>query len=238
MRGNKKLSDLQQAISTWKSRRRRQAARLVQEAPRQERQRRTDVSHGREQARRGRRPAAAVEEPAAGPRPEGGPSSARPARSPGGSGCAATARCILMTLPALGLLLLFNYLPLLGNVVAFQDYDPYSSTTASPRSCTAPGSASSSSSACSTTRTSGTRCRTPWCCSSLQLVLFFPIPIALALLINSVIRPRVRAVSQAIMYLPHFFSWVLVVTVFQQIFGGAGHHRADPASSTAATAST
>ncbi len=24
------------------------------------------------------------------------------------------------------------------------------------------------------------------------------------------------------MYLPHFFSWVLVVTVFMQIFGGAG----------------
>lgn len=57
---------------------------------------------------------------------------------------------------------------------------------------------------------------------SLQLVLFFPIPILLALVINSVIRPRVRAVAQAIMYLPHFFSWVLVVTVFQQIFGGAG----------------
>jgi putative aldouronate transport system permease protein len=56
----------------------------------------------------------------------------------------------------------------------------------------------------------------------LQLVLFFPVPIALALVINSVIRPRVRAVAQAIMYLPHFFSWVLVVTVFQQILGGAG----------------
>ena len=32
---------------------------------------------------------------------------------------------ILMTLPAVLLLLVFNYVPLLGNVVAFQDYDPY-----------------------------------------------------------------------------------------------------------------
>jgi putative aldouronate transport system permease protein len=56
----------------------------------------------------------------------------------------------------------------------------------------------------------------------IQLVLFFPVPIALALSINSVINPRVRAVAQAIMYLPYFFSWVLMVTVFQQIFGGAG----------------
>lgn len=27
---------------------------------------------------------------------------------------------------------------------------------------------------------------------------------------------------QSITYLPHFFSWVIVVTIFQQIFGGAG----------------
>jgi putative aldouronate transport system permease protein len=56
----------------------------------------------------------------------------------------------------------------------------------------------------------------------LQLVLYFPIPILLALLINSVVRPRVRAVAQAVLYLPHFFSWVLVIAVFQQLFGGAG----------------
>jgi len=55
-----------------------------------------------------------------------------------------------------------------------------------------------------------------------QLLLFFPIPILLALLINSVLRPRVRAVAQAVLYLPHFFSWVLVIAVFQQMFGGAG----------------
>lgn len=32
---------------------------------------------------------------------------------------------LLMTLPAVGLLLVFTYVPLLGNVVAFQDYDVY-----------------------------------------------------------------------------------------------------------------
>ncbi|MBT2675678.1 sugar ABC transporter permease, partial [Streptomyces sp. ISL-14] len=32
---------------------------------------------------------------------------------------------LLMTLPAIALVLLFNYVPILGNVVAFQDYDPY-----------------------------------------------------------------------------------------------------------------
>ena len=72
----------------------------------------------------------------------------------------------------------------------------------------------------------------------LQLTLFFPVPILLALFINSFVRPRVRAVAQAILYLPHFFSWVLVVTVFQQMFGGAGHHRADAAGARPRAAST
>src|SRR5688500_1416558 len=52
--------------------------------------------------------------------------------------------------------------------------------------------------------------------------MYYPFSIRLALLINLLFRPRVRAISHAILYLPHFFSWVLVIAVFQQLFGGAG----------------
>ena len=38
---------------------------------------------------------------------------------------------------------------------------------------------------------------------------------------------------QSIVYLPHFFSWVLVVTLFQQMFGGAGAAQPVPARATA-----
>src|SRR5262249_16912203 len=55
-----------------------------------------------------------------------------------------------------------------------------------------------------------------------QLVFYFPIPILLALLLNSVMGRRIRTVVQSVVYLPHFFSWVLVVTIFQQMLGGAG----------------
>jgi putative aldouronate transport system permease protein len=34
--------------------------------------------------------------------------------------------------------------------------------------------------------------------------------------------PHIRTVIQSVVYLPHFFSWVLVVTLFQQMLGGAG----------------
>jgi putative aldouronate transport system permease protein len=58
--------------------------------------------------------------------------------------------------------------------------------------------------------------------SLVQLVLFFPIPILLALLLNTVIKERLRNFIQSVVYLPHFFSWVLTITIFQQMIGGAG----------------
>ncbi|GHI03511.1 polysaccharide ABC transporter ATP-binding protein [Streptomyces cellostaticus] len=129
---------------------------------------------------------------------------------------------ILMTLPVIVLLLLFNYVPLLGNVVAFQDYDPYVSSNGVTAVFHSPWVGVEQFSRMLDDPLFWDAAKNTLVLFVLQLVFFFPIPIALALLINSVIRPRVRAVAQAIMYLPHFFSWVLVVTVFQQILGGAG----------------
>lgn len=129
---------------------------------------------------------------------------------------------ILMTLPVLVLLLVFNYVPLLANVIAFQDYDPYAAGNGITAVFHSPWVGMEQFARMLDDPLFWGSVRNTIVLFLLQLVLFFPVPIVLALVINSVIRPRVRAVAQAIMYLPHFFSWVLVVTVFQQVFGGAG----------------
>ncbi|MFE6286915.1 ABC transporter permease [Streptomyces sp. NPDC057877] len=129
---------------------------------------------------------------------------------------------VLMTLPALLLVLVFNYVPILGNVVAFQEYDPYVSENGFVAIFHSPWVGFEQFARIFEDSAFWDAVSNTLVLFFLQLVLFFPIPIVLALLINSVIRPRVRAVAQAILYLPHFFSWVLVITVFQQIFGGAG----------------
>ncbi|UPZ28655.1 ABC transporter permease subunit [Streptomyces sp. LRE541] len=129
---------------------------------------------------------------------------------------------VLMTLPAVLLVLVFNYIPILGNVVAFQEYDPYVSDNGFVAIFHSPWVGFEQFSRLFEDSAFWDAVRNTLVLFGLQLLLFFPVPILLALLINSVIRPRVRAVSQAILYLPHFFSWVLVITVFQQIFGGAG----------------
>ncbi|MBW8798375.1 MAG: sugar ABC transporter permease [Streptomyces sp.] len=129
---------------------------------------------------------------------------------------------ILMTLPAVLLLLVFNYLPILGNIVAFQDYDPYISDNGIVSMLHSAWVGLENFQQIFADSAFWNAVKNTLVLFFLQLVLFFPIPIALALLINSVVRPRVRAIAQAVLYLPHFFSWVLVISVFQQIFGGAG----------------
>jgi putative aldouronate transport system permease protein len=44
----------------------------------------------------------------------------------------------------------------------------------------------------------------------LNLVLYFPAPIILAILVNEVRHNSFRRVAQSLMYLPHFFSWVVL----------------------------
>jgi putative aldouronate transport system permease protein len=129
---------------------------------------------------------------------------------------------LLMTVPAIVLVLVFNYLPILGNVVAFQDYDPYVSDNGIVSILHSPWVGLENFQQIFQDSAFWNAVKNTLVLFFVQLVLYFPIPIGLALLINSVVRPRVRAVSQAILYLPHFFSWVLVIAVFQQLFGGAG----------------
>ncbi|MFI5822491.1 ABC transporter permease [Streptomyces rishiriensis] len=129
---------------------------------------------------------------------------------------------LLMTLPALLLVLVFSYVPILGNVVAFQDYDPYVSDNGIVSILHSPWVGFDNFQRIFADSAFWGAVRNTLVLFGLQLVLYFPIPIMLALLINSVVRPKVRALSQAILYLPHFFSWVLVIAVFQQLFGGAG----------------
>lgn len=56
----------------------------------------------------------------------------------------------------------------------------------------------------------------------LQLAFYFPVPLALAMLLHSLTRNSIKRFVQSVVYLPHFISWVIVVALFQQMLGGAG----------------
>ncbi len=52
----------------------------------------------------------------------------------------------------------------------------------------------------------------------LDLIVGFPVPIILALMLNELRFKRFKRVSQTILYLPHFLSWVIIASVALNLF--------------------
>ncbi len=58
--------------------------------------------------------------------------------------------------------------------------------------------------------------------NGLDLVFGFPVPIALAILLYEMRSMRVKRISQTILYLPHFLSWIIIGGIVNQIFATNG----------------
>ena len=52
----------------------------------------------------------------------------------------------------------------------------------------------------------------------LDLVIGFPAPIILALLLNELTFPRFKRFTQSVVYLPHFLSWIIIAGLAKQLF--------------------
>jgi putative aldouronate transport system permease protein len=123
---------------------------------------------------------------------------------------------LLLMVPGLGYFLVFHYGALFGNTLAFLDYVPFRGVAGSewvgldnfqqmfgdPAFWGA--------------------VRNTVVIAALQLAFFFPAPLALALLLHSLVGTTVKRFVQSVVYLPHFLSWVIVLALFQHMLGGAG----------------
>ncbi|MGZ0152938.1 ABC transporter permease [Kribbella sp. WER1] len=124
---------------------------------------------------------------------------------------------VALGVPGATALILFQYLPLLGNIIAFKDYQPYLGITDAPYvgfqnfSFLWDGNPDFRNALINTL-----------ILTVVQAVLVFPIPLGIALLLNSLAGERLKRLLQSVLYLPHFLSWVIVVAIFQQMLGNAG----------------
>lgn len=114
----------------------------------------------------------------------------------------------LMALPGIAYFLVFKYVPMGGLVIAFQDYKPFLGILESPwvglehfvRLFTED--------------TFMMLLRNTLVLSLLLMAISFPVPIILALLLNEVRTKLFQRSIQTIIYIPHFMSWVIVVSIF------------------------
>lgn len=113
----------------------------------------------------------------------------------------------LLLLPSLILLIIFSYKPMYGVIIAFKDYKNSLGIVGSPWAdplfkhfirffnsfqC-------------------GTTIKNTLALSLYSMLVGFPIPIILALMINQITAKRFRKGFQTVLYLPHFISTVVMV---------------------------
>jgi putative aldouronate transport system permease protein len=118
----------------------------------------------------------------------------------------------LMILPGLLFFIIFKYIPMIGLVIGFQDFDPFLGFSGSDwvgldnfrRLFTDPDF--------------WMLLRNTLILSGLNLFFFFPAPIAIAVLLNEVGKAWFRKTVQTVIYMPHFLSWVLVVSITVLLF--------------------
>jgi ABC-type polysaccharide transport system permease subunit len=122
----------------------------------------------------------------------------------------------VMALPAVAAILLFGYAPLLGIVIAFQDYSPVrgmwnSEWVGLENFRTAFGSPFFQSALRNTLILNG-----------LKLLVGFPAAIILALLLNEVRVTWFKRSVQTATILPYFISWVVAATMFRNLLAPEG----------------
>jgi putative aldouronate transport system permease protein len=99
---------------------------------------------------------------------------------------------LLMVLPAVALLIVFAYVPMLGNVIAWLDYSPYVGIIDSV------WIGWDNFARVFQNATFWHAVTNTLAITAFQLVFYFPIPIILALLLNSVATPWIRSTIQSI----------------------------------------
>ncbi|MDM5321139.1 sugar ABC transporter permease [Bacillus altitudinis] len=113
----------------------------------------------------------------------------------------------VMILPGLIYFFVFKYVPMWGLIIAFQDYQPFLGILGSEwvgfkhfiRLFTEP--------------TFFILLKNTLILFAMNVVIFFPIPILLALLLNEVRLALFKKFVQTMIYIPHFMSWVIVVSL-------------------------
>ncbi|MFC4777093.1 ABC transporter permease [Paenibacillus sp. GCM10023252] len=109
-----------------------------------------------------------------------------------------------MIWPAIVLVFVFSYLPMYGSLTAFQNYNLFKGFWDSPWVGTMHFEMFFQS------PEFWLIMRNTICISLLKLLITFPAPIMLALMLNEVRHMFFKRIIQTISYLPHFLSWVIV----------------------------
>ncbi|MFC0215284.1 ABC transporter permease [Paenibacillus chartarius] len=122
----------------------------------------------------------------------------------------------VMAIPGIIFLIVFKYIPLAGSVIAFKDYSVFRGFMDSPWVGL---------------KHFATLFRYPdfarvfgntLVLGFLRIVIVFPVPVLLALMINEIRKSALKKGIQTALYVPHFLSWVIVAGIVFDLFSLSG----------------
>jgi putative aldouronate transport system permease protein len=122
----------------------------------------------------------------------------------------------LLALPGLLFFFTFKYIPMGGIIISFQNYSPFAGVLGSEwvglehfnRFFANPEFM--------------LLFRNTMAINIMNLVLFFPLPIVLSLLLNELRSVLYKRLVQSIVYMPHFLSWVIIAGLTFLLFAKGG----------------
>ncbi|MCT4688716.1 ABC transporter permease [Vallitalea sp.] len=118
----------------------------------------------------------------------------------------------ILLIPGLMYFILFRYVPILGLIIAFKDYDIFKGIFDSAwvgfDNFRVVFGSSDFKKVFSNTMV----------ISLLKILIGFPVPIILALMLNEMKNFKFKRMSQTVLYLPHFLSWVVIGGIMLNLF--------------------
>jgi putative aldouronate transport system permease protein len=121
-----------------------------------------------------------------------------------------------MLLLPMAFFVVFRYVPMVNIVIAFKDYNLFRGVWDSPwvgmkwfKEAFA-------------SRDFLFALRNTIALNMLDLIIGFPAPIILAILLNELSFKRYKKLTQTIVYLPHFLSWIIISGIASQLFAPSG----------------
>lgn len=124
----------------------------------------------------------------------------------------------ILIIPGVVYMLCFNYLPMLGVVMAFQDFSPYNGDGTIGAFLNSPFVGFDVFKKFLTGYDFINVLVNTLSISILNLIFFFPAPIILSLFLNEIKSSGYKRVTQTLVYIPHFISLVIVASLTTQLF--------------------
>ena len=128
----------------------------------------------------------------------------------------------LMLIPGLIFILLFKFVPYIGNVIAFKDFEFGAGNNLIEAILNSKWVGLENFKRIFMREDALNAIKNTFVLTFYKMLFVFPLPIILSLLLNEVRKPKLKSTMQTIVYFPNFLSWVIVGTLFLQLLQNGG----------------